>query len=530
MDRSENGATDLRKPSVNSVVRAFLEGLTGPSKGQIIWLSDDVVSASVGDDRLLLISKDGSTSSNSDQVAFLSWDGGSYTIEAVDNRHVWVNGHRISSVHLMHGDMIEFEDHGPMSRFRLCQDSFPTKWPVNEIVGDALAYARSSRRPLSGRMSMALRESFRRMALQTTYFFRLSVVAVLCAFTAFGIVLYRNDQKIQATLAQDARRIEAVTLLLAQTRDEALSEEDLTYLQQQLETRMTQNTERLGALEKRSDAASRVIAASAPSIAFVQGAFGLRHVDSGELLRRVLGPGGQMLETPFGQPRIELNGDGPPAEFQFTGTGFLLGNGQHLVTNRHVALPWTAGDRVRAFEASGLKPEMLKMSVYLPDMQGAISAELLGFSEVADVAVLTVAPLRIDGRGLSLSPTPTRAGEEVYLLGYPTGLKALLAQAGSEFVNSIKKNSETDFWSVAARLSDRNLINPLASGGIVAQVSSSAVVYDAETTVGGSGGPALNRFGRVVAVNAAILPEFGGSNIGVPVSRVEDLLSEISSE
>jgi S1-C subfamily serine protease len=51
-------------------------------------------------------------------------------------------------------------------------------------------------------------------------------------------------------------------------------------------------------------------------------------------------------------------------------------------------------------------------------------------------------------------------------------------------------------------------------------------VYDAETTHGGSGGPVLDINGSVVAVNAAILPEYGGSNLGVPVARLRALLAD----
>ncbi len=72
-------------------------------------------------------------------------------------------------------------------------------------------------------------------------------------------------------------------------------------------------------------------------------------------------------------------------------------------------------------------------------------------------------------------------------------------------------------------------IAPLASRGIIAQITSKAVIYDAETTVGGSGGPALDRNGQVIAVNAAILPEFGGANIGVPVREVHRLLADFAA-
>ena len=62
--------------------------------------------------------------------------------------------------------------------------------------------------------------------------------------------------------------------------------------------------------------------------------------------------------------------------------------------------------------------------------------------------------------------------------------------------------------------------------GIVGQVTSNYVVYDAETTHGGSGGPVIGRDGQVVAINAAILNDFGGSNLGVPVEWALLLLHE----
>ena len=530
MTGSDTVLTDAREPVASNGMRAFLENLTGPSKGSIDWLAEDETWVFVEPHGKLHLGKDLKTPEDAEHVATLHWTGDSYAIEAVDQRLVWVNGHRINSVQLRHGDMIEFEEHGPMSRFRLCQQAFPTKWPIDEILGDAVSYTRSSRRPLRGRVSTAVSDSLRRIVLQTTIYFRLSVIVALCAMLAFGFLLYRNDRAIQARLEQDARTIEAVTVLLSQTREEALSESDLLVLQQQLEMQLALNAERLNTLEQQSDAASRIIARSASSIAFLQGAFGLRHIESGELLHQVLGPDGQSIKTPFGQPRIEPFGNGPPAEFQFTGTGFLLENGQRLVTNRHVALPWTSGDRASAFEASGLKPEILRLIAYLPGVPEPISARLVGASDVADVALLTIAPLQFEDRGLELAQSPSRIGDAVFLLGYPTGLKSLIAQAGQDFVEEMNKSGATDFWSVAEELSERHLIRPLASGGIVAQINSGAILYDAETTVGGSGGPALNRDGQVIAVNAAILPEFGGSNIGVPVSHLEDLLKTAENE
>ena len=97
-------------------------------------------------------------------------------------------------------------------------------------------------------------------------------------------------------------------------------------------------------------------------------------------------------------------------------------------------------------------------------------------------------------------------------------------QAGPAFVEKLQEMNDTNFWSVAKRLSQGGHIAPLSSRGIVGQITEATIVYDADTTLGGSGGPVLNADGEVVAVNAAILPEYGGSNLGVPVVFLRALL------
>ncbi len=53
------------------------------------------------------------------------------------------------------------------------------------------------------------------------------------------------------------------------------------------------------------------------------------------------------------------------------------------------------------------------------------------------------------------------------------------------------------------------------------------MVYDADTTHGGSGGPVLDVNGAAIAINTAIIPDHGGSNFDVPVvfARPARLLS-----
>lgn len=112
-------------------------------------------------------------------------------------------------------------------------------------------------------------------------------------------------------------------------------------------------------------------------------------------------------------------------------------------------------------------------------------------------------------------------------MGYPTGLRSMLAQTGDTFLAALQEDEDLDFWAVAERLSKSEFIRPLSSRGIVGQITTNTVVYDADTTHGGSGGPVLDINGEVVAVNTAIIPEYGGSNFGVPVEQVRRLLVEV---
>ena len=78
---------------------------------------------------------------------------------------------------------------------------------------------------------------------------------------------------------------------------------------------------------------------------------------------------------------------------------------------------------------------------------------------------------------------------------------------------------------LAQILAEGGHIAPLATRGIVGQITAASVVYDADTTHGGSGGPVISLDGAVVAINAAILTDFAGSNLGVPAAEALRLLA-----
>jgi serine protease Do len=60
--------------------------------------------------------------------------------------------------------------------------------------------------------------------------------------------------------------------------------------------------------------------------------------------------------------------------------------------------------------------------------------------------------------------------------------------------------------------------------GHIGDVLPDKIVYDAQTTSGGSGGPLFNNEGKVIGINFAMVREFGGSNFAIPVGYGKSLL------
>jgi serine protease Do len=116
------------------------------------------------------------------------------------------------------------------------------------------------------------------------------------------------------------------------------------------------------------------------------------------------------------------------------------------------------------------------------------------------------------------------SGQPLISLGYATGLSAILARAGEDAVNEIVKVSDGNPKRIMDELLRRKLIRPLITQGHIGDVLPDKIVYDAQTTSGGSGGPLINRDGQVIGVTFAVVRGFGGSNFGVPIRYAEPLL------
>lgn len=442
----------------------------------------------------------------------------SYEIEAIAPHGVWVNGRKTERRLLTPGDVLEIGQAGPLLRFRSYPPGSKAYKSIGEAFSDSVVRARESDQPAFGRAALFVGGVTRELLTQTSIRFRVVVLLVIALLASLLIAEYRRGENLETLLADQELRVTGLAEMLRRSEQEALRPEDLALIERQLD-------DRLDALEYRSQAARRIIGGVSDSVVFLQGAYGYVEASSGRPLRFQLGEDGSPIVSPLGEPRIGFEGEGPPVEALFTGTGFVATSDGLLLTNRHVAVPWDFDRASAGLRAQGLEPRMGRFLGYLPGLDEPFEVELALASDSADVAVLRCAIVPEAMSPIPLSEDVPEPGEEIFVLGYPTGIRALLARADEEFLSSLQSLDSLDFWGVARELARRGYIAPLATRGIVGQVTEAAVVYDAETAGGGSGGPVVNADGEVVAVNAAVLPEFGGSNLGVPAAFARQLVA-----
>src|SRR5262249_4877918 len=161
-----------------------------------------------------------------------------------------------------------------------------------------------------------------------------------------------------------------------------------------------------------------------------------------------------------------------------------------------------------------------------PGVAHGIAINTEKISSAVDLAVVkaNLSGLRIKQIALADSPRAAVSGLPVVLLGYPTALDAILARASTETLQAIATASKDDPRRVREELARRHLIRPVATQGHIGDVMPDRIVYDAQTYLGGSGGPLFNNEGKVIGINFAALRKFGGSNFAIPVRYGKALL------
>lgn len=165
-------------------------------------------------------------------------------------------------------------------------------------------------------------------------------------------------------------------------------------------------------------------------------------------------------------------GDDQPVEAG-AGTGFIIDEEGHVVTNWHVV---TGGTSFVVILSDGTE----------------VPAELVGLDPRDDLAVVRIAPEAVPAVVSFGSSEELKPGQSVLAIGSPLGA----------FTNTVTEG----IVSAIGR-------NQFGSGG-VCQNYSNLIQHDAAINPGNSGGPLFNLQGEVIGVNTLGIPQ---SNTGAPV-------------
>ncbi|MGR3310918.1 MAG: trypsin-like peptidase domain-containing protein [Candidatus Brocadiales bacterium] len=457
-------------------MKLILIHLSGSKRGKTEVFDKEKIS--IGTDSVCDLrfdpAKDSSTSSTHAEIELK--DCGFVLRDKGSQRGTFLNRESVKEVTLHDGDLIEFGEKGPKIRLRIRPDKTDECKPFGEMLKDALD--RTKELPLSGLtiVTTFLKELAWEAITHSSINQKISIVSIIILFfCAIVAIPYFSFQRLRQT------------------------------------------TERIQTLEKEYDAigrerivAERLIKEYSAGVCLIQGAY-------------------YFIEKTSGEPLTFGEGFGvEPTIHEYTGTGFLISKDGLVLTNRHVAEPWWEKKVFYPPSDFGLVPKFEALRAFFPGIEKPFPLKVEKVSEEADVALLTTEMDGSDIPVLELDTTDREAivGEPIILLGYPTGLSAILAKLSQTAPDGIERLKELSFLNLAEELSNRGMIIPYATQGHVTNALPDKFIFDAQTTLGGSGGPLFGRTGKVIGVNYGIFTGFRGSNFALPIKYALRLMSE----
>jgi DNA-binding response OmpR family regulator len=295
-----------------------------------------------------------------------------------------------------------------------------------------------------------------------------------------------------------------------------------------LDNRLKQTDSRIGKLENESRIAQEIVRDYSNSVCLIYSIVGFRDKSSGaRLMFAGIDANGNPVTDERGNPVVTTEGGSRPVYLHVFGSGFLVDTTGHILTNHHVLEPWW--HNAIPLPSDAFEPTIVSMWAYFPGNETGLPVRVQGLSDDFDLGLATVDLPESHPRPVTIDQQAAISGSPVVLIGYPTGVEGILARIDETTLKRIAQAAGNNTEGLVQELARRKLIRPLVTQGHLGVVGPDRLVYDAQTTSGGSGGPVFSGSGKVIGVNFAILSGFSGSNFAVPISRAAKILETSKS-
>jgi DNA-binding response OmpR family regulator len=297
-----------------------------------------------------------------------------------------------------------------------------------------------------------------------------------------------------------------------------------------LDNRLKQTDSRIGKLENESRVAQEIVRDYSNSVCLIYAIVGFRDKTSGaRLMFAGIDANGNPVTDGKGNIAVTTEGGSRPVYLHVFGSGFLIDGAGHILTNHHVLEPWWHNAEAIPVPRDTFEPTIVSMSAYFPGYESPMPLRVQRVSEDFDLGLASVDLPASHPRPVTIDQQAPISGSPVVLIGYPTGVEGILARVDEPTLKRIAQAAGNNTEGLVQELARRKLIRPLVTQGHLGVVGPDRLVYDAQTTSGGSGGPVFDSSGKVIGVNFAILSGFSGSNFAVPILRAARLLETSKS-
>ena len=471
-----------------------------------------------------------------------------------------INGRRAAEAALQDGDLIQLGDDGPLLRFRLQPNQTRESKPWRYIVADSRdIVVRTPYRRYMSSLYLArhiLGDIARYGSPIVKVVAAISILAPILIIATLAVALYHqysaagaSERRISELVSQlETGRLtqaeletrtaqERQTIAELRGQQEDLREKLRASLRELEAGRRSQQAlaairRKLSELEGSHRFAEEIIGRVERSVGLLQGGYGFKEKKSGLPLRyREFDEEGNALLDEEGNPLVTIKGSAPRVVIFYAGTGFLIDKRGTILTNRHIVRMWEAYEPVQELLQAGYEPDPYVFRIFFPGTPEPYELEILGISDRVDLAVLRIHQPPTGIKPLKLAPPDktVRVGEPVIVLSYPGTFDGILSRLPLPTSMKLLQEVGSDPLKLPEALSRQRLIRPLATQGHVSDVSPNVITYEARSASGSSGGPVLDRAGRVIAVNHSILQRIEGVNLGVPIQFVRAELAQLKA-